>query len=154
MPTKKANELVRKPDILLRSINVTSSFVMNNLRLVVIGVVLCGVAALSAYGYAIHANKQAERARSELFQAVASFEEYRQTEKQEALSKAENAFQKLVKEERGDTYKIAKLYLATILTLKGKPQEAKTLYRELKRDASGTILADLSERALRQIDNK
>jgi len=148
MAKKQTKELIKKPDFLLKFIENAYLFIKENLRSFIIGTVIFLAAVIAVYGYTFYAEKQEEKAQATLFQGIRSFEEFSQTGKQESLANAENIFQSLIKERKGKAYHIAKLYLATIYTGKGKTDEAKALYQEVIKDSSGTILQTLAEQAL------
>jgi predicted negative regulator of RcsB-dependent stress response len=148
MAKKQTKELVKKPDFLLKFIENVYIFINENLRSFIIGAVVFFVAVFSVYGYTIYAEKQEEKAQATLFQGIRSFEEYSQTGKQESLANAETIFQTLIKERKGKAYHIAKLYLATIYAGKGNTDDARTLYQQVAKDSSGTILQTLAEQAL------
>lgn len=154
MAKKQTKELIKKPDFLLHFIENAYFFIRENIRSFIIGVIIFLVAVISIYGYTIYVEKQEEKAQATLYQGIRSFEEYSQTGKQESLANAENIFQTLIKERRGKAFHIAKLYLATIYTGKGKTDEAKVLYQEVIKDSSGTILQTLAEQALQGIEKK
>ncbi len=154
MAKKQTKELIKKPDFLIVFVETAYIFIKNNLRNFIIGIVIFFVAALSVYGYTVYSSKQEEKAQSTLFQGIRSFEEYSQTGKQESLTNAENVFQTLIKEKRGKAYQIAKLYLATIYTMQGKTEEARTLYREIMKNSPDTILKTLAEQALQGLEKK
>lgn len=154
MAKKQTKELIKKPDFLLKFIEHAYLFIKENLRSFIIGAAIFLAAVIAVYGYTFYAEKQEEKAQATLFQGIRSFEEYSQTGKQESLTNAENIFQALIKERKGKAYHIAKLYLATIYTGKGKTDEAKTLYQEIIKDSSGTILQTLAEQALQGSEKK
>ena len=154
MAKKQTKELIKKPDFLIVFVETAYIFIKNNLRNFIIGIVIFFVAALSVYGYTVYTSKQEEKAQSTLFQGIRSFEEYSQTGKQESLTNAENVFQTLIKEKRGKAYQIARLYLATIYTMQGKTEEARTLYREIMKNSPDTILKTLAEQALQGLEKK
>jgi predicted negative regulator of RcsB-dependent stress response len=154
MAKKQTKELIRKPDFLLKFIETAYVFIRNNLRNFIIGIVIFFVAVLSVYGYTVYSHKQEEKAQATLFQGIRSFEEYSQTGKQESLASAVNVFQTLVKEKRGKAYQIARLYLATIYAMQGKPEEAKTLYQDIIKSSPDTILKTLAEQAVQNLEKK
>jgi predicted negative regulator of RcsB-dependent stress response len=154
MAKKQTKELIKKPDFLLKFIETAYMFIKNNLRSFIIGIVIFFFAAISVYGYTIYSQKQEEKAQETLFQGIRSFEDYSQTGKQESLANAENVFQTLIKGKRGKAYHIARLYLATIYTMKGKAEEAKALYQEILRDSPDTIIKTLAEQALQSLEKK
>ncbi|OPY83352.1 MAG: hypothetical protein A4E65_00578 [Syntrophorhabdus sp. PtaU1.Bin153] len=154
MATRKTKELVRKPDLLLVSIEKVYTFVRSNLRFFIVGLIVFVLAMAAVYGYTIYAQNQEEKAQSTLFKGIRSFEEYSQTGKEESLASAENTFQTLIKQKQGKAYHVAKLYLATIYAQKGKTDEAKSLYQEIVKKSPGTMLKALAERALQNLEKK
>ncbi|NLW35539.1 MAG: tetratricopeptide repeat protein [Syntrophorhabdus aromaticivorans] len=154
MAAGKTKELVKKPDFLITSIETAYMFMRTNFRFFVAGAIVFVLAVAAVYGYTIYAGNQEEKAQSVLFQGIRSFEEYTQTGKEESLANAENTFQTLIKQKRGKAYHVAKLYLATIYSLKGKTGEAKSLYQEIVKKSPGTMLKTLAERALLNLDKK
>jgi len=154
MTTRKTKELVKKPDFLITSIETAYAFARTNLKFFVGGIIVFVLAVAAAYGYTIYARNQEEKAQSALFQGIRGFEEYSQTGKEESLASAENVFQTLVKQKQGKAYHVAKLYLATIYSAKGKTDEAKSLYQEIVKKSPGTMLKTLAEQALQNLDKK
>jgi predicted negative regulator of RcsB-dependent stress response len=154
MAKKQTKELIKKPDLLLRFIESAYNFIKDNLRNFIIGIIIFCFASFSVFGYTVYAQKEEEKAQAILFQGIRSYEEFNQTGKQESLASAENVFQTLVKEKKGKAHHIAKLYLATIYTMKGKTDDAKVLYQEVIKDSSGTILQSLAEQGLQGLEKK
>ncbi len=154
MAKKNAKELVKKPDVLLATIERTYVYIRNNLKLFVIGVIIFLAAVVSAYGYTIYARNQEEKAQQTLFQGIRSFEEFGRTGNQDSLASAENTFLTLVREKRGKAFHTARLYLATIHRTKGETEEAKALYRDVIKDSPGTLLRALAEQALQGLEKK
>lgn len=154
MAKTKTKELAKKPDVLVTAIETAYAFVRNNLRFFIIGLLIFLAAAVSVYGYTLYTRNQEEKAQQTLFQGIRSFEEFTRTGKQESLANAENTFQTLIKEKRGKAYHVAKLYLATVHTAKGKTDEAKVLYQEVMKDSPGTLLKALAEQALQGLERK
>jgi predicted negative regulator of RcsB-dependent stress response len=154
MAKKKIKEEIKKPDILIKTIEFTIKFIRTNLKLCIVGVVIFFIIGIAAYGYSLHQQKKDERAQLTLFQGVRSFEEYSLNGREEDLNKAEDIFQKIVNEKQGKTYKIAKLYLGKIYYIKGKNEEAKQIYREILNNSSEVVLKTLAEKALQHIEKK
>jgi tetratricopeptide (TPR) repeat protein len=152
MAKKKIKEEIKKPDILIKTIESTVKFIRANLKLCIIGVAIFCIVSLSVYGYRLHEQKKNERAQLILFQGIRSLEEYSLNGREDDLKKAEDIFQKIVNEKQGKTYKIAKLYLGKIYYIKGKNEEAKKIYREILNDSSEIVFKTLSEKALQHID--
>ena len=152
--TKKAiKEEIKKPDILLKTVESAIDLVKTHMRLFIIGVAVFCVAALSAYGYTAYQEKKNEKVQAAIAEGVKSLEEYGSTGKKENLDKAEAVFLKVVKERQGKVYLVAKLYLATVYATEGKTDEARKIYQELSKGSPST-LAMLSERALQNLNTQ
>ena len=70
MAKKQTKELIKKPDFLISFIENVYIFLQNNLRNVIIGLVIVFLAAISVYGYTIYSQKQEEKAQATLFQGA------------------------------------------------------------------------------------
>jgi hypothetical protein len=154
MAARKTKELVRKPDLLLISIEKAYTFVRSNLKFFVAGFIVFVSVVGAVYGYTIYTQNQEEKAQSALFKGIRNLEEYNRTGEEESLASAENTFQTLIKQKQGKAYHIAKLYLATIYAQKGKTDEAKNLYREIATKSPGAMLKALAEQALQNLERK
>ncbi|MBA4391548.1 MAG: hypothetical protein C0399_11525 [Syntrophus sp. (in: bacteria)] len=153
MIKKKIKEGVRKQDILIATVELVYSFFRTNLKLCIIAAALLIVASLSVYGYAAYEEKKDEKAQVLLFQGVKNLDEYTASGKKENLDKAEEIFQKVIQQKQGKIYKIAKLYLGTVYSIKGQTEDARKIYLELSKD-SPDVLKMLSEKTLSNLDNK
>jgi len=153
MATKRIKEEIKKPDILVRLTETALEFVRANLRLVIIAAVIFCAAGFSVYGYTVYQEKQNEKVQIAISEGVKNLESYYASGKKEDLDKAENTFQKVVKERKGKVYLVAKLYLGTVYALKGQTGDAKKIYEELSRK-SPSVLKMLAERDLRNLDTK
>jgi hypothetical protein len=151
MPRKKIKEEIRKPDILLKTIDYIFVFVQTNLRVCIIALAVICVAGLSAYGYAAYQGRMDARAQSQLFQGIKSFEEFNMTGKKEDLDKAIEIFQKLINQKQGKASKVARLYMGTVYAIKGQTEEARKALSELSKDAP-PVLAMLSTKTLRSLE--
>ncbi|MCX5798084.1 MAG: tetratricopeptide repeat protein [Proteobacteria bacterium] len=154
MAKKKTKEEIKQSDILIKTIGSIVTFVRNNLKLCIIGVIILFVVGLSVYGYMLYEKRQNEKAQNTLFQGINNFEVYTLSGKEDDLNKAEGIFRKVVKEKQGKTSDIAKLYLGKIYSIKGKDEEAKKVYEEILKESSETVLKMLSEKALQHIEKK
>ena len=83
-----------------------------------------------------------------------SFDEYSMNGKKEELEKAETIFNDVAQKKKGESYYIAKLYLAKINYVRGKSEDAEKLYREVLGGTSNITLKTLSEKALQHIDKQ
>jgi predicted negative regulator of RcsB-dependent stress response len=153
MVKKKTKEEFKKKDILIAAVESVYTFFQKNLKLCIIAAVILAVVSLSVYGYAAYEEKKDKSAQILLFQGVKNLDEYAASGKKENLDKAEEIFQKVVQQKQGKIYKIAKLYLGTVYSIKGQTEDARKLYQELSKD-SPTVLKMLSEKALGNLDNK
>lgn len=147
MARKSLKDDIRKPDIVIKTIESLFEFVRSNLRLFIIGVAVFCAAALSVYGYSIYSDKKNEKVQISIAEGAKALETYNNTGNKDELTKAETIFQKVVKERQGKAYQVAKLYLGTVYTLKGQTEDAKKLYSELSKD-SPTVVRMLAQKAM------
>ena len=153
MATKKIKEEIKKPDIVIRTVEAGLEFVQTHLRLVIIAAVIFCAAGVSVYGYALYDEKQNEKVQIAISEGVKNLESYYNTGKKEDLEKAETTFQKVVKEKKGKIYMVAKLYLGTIYAIKGQADDARNVYQELSRK-SPLALKMLADKGLQNLDAK
>jgi hypothetical protein len=153
MTTKKIKEEIKKPDIVIRTVEAALEFIQAHLRLVIIAAVIFCAAGVSVYGYVFYQDKQNERTQITVSEGVKNLESYYATGKKEDLDKAESTFQKVVKEKKGKIYMVAKLYLATVYAIKGRADDARNMYQELSRK-SPPALRMLAEKGLQNLGPK
>jgi predicted negative regulator of RcsB-dependent stress response len=150
---KKTPE-TKKPDMMLTAFHFCVDWLTNNMRTAVIGGVVIVCLVLAGWGLAVHQARKAERANYTLFQGMRSFEEYSLSGKGDGLSKAEASFRSLLKSSPAGVKDVAKLYLARIAVMKGKPEEAKTLYAEVAKKPANDVVKKLSESSLQALPKK
>jgi hypothetical protein len=151
---KRSIKQDKKPDIIMRTFAFGIDWVKANLKLCVAGAVTVLVVCLCVAGYVYYSNKQDDKAEYLLSQGMQSFAQYNSSGSEEALKKAEDAFNKTVNEKRKKTAIVARLYLGKIDYMKGKTEEAKKIYKEIQSESSDPTVKMLSERALSYIDKK
>lgn len=140
----------RKPDILLVTIERVATLVRKNPKPFIMGLVVVVVVGLAIGAFSFYRSQQNEKAQFQLSQAMETLGEYMATQKENALSRAETQFRDLTKGKPRGVSDIASLYLARITYLKGKSEEAKTMYAELASRASSPVVKQLAEQALKR----
>jgi predicted negative regulator of RcsB-dependent stress response len=138
----------KKPDAVFTAFHFCVTWLTSNVRTAVIGGVVIICLILAGWGLAAHQARKAERANYTLYQGIKSFDEYVLTGKEDGLPKAEENFRRLIKSSPSGVKDVAKLYVARIATMKGKPDEAKALYTEVAKKPSNDIVKKLAENAL------
>ena len=154
MARRTIRQEIKKPDIVMRTFAFAFNWVKTNLKLCIAGAVAVLIICLCVSGYAYYSNKQDDKGEYLLSQGIRSFAEYSASGSEEALKKAEDAFNKTVSEKRKKTAVIAKLYLGKIYFAKGKTEEAKKIYKEAQSESSDPLIKMLSEKALSYFDKK
>ncbi|HVN97971.1 MAG TPA: tetratricopeptide repeat protein [Syntrophorhabdaceae bacterium] len=154
MVKKKDKELTRKPDLMATAFEATARYMRENVRLCIIGLVVLVVAIASGYAYALHAKSQRDKVEFRLAQGIEAFDAYEVNGKKEDIEKAETAFNDVARKNMGQTYYVAKLYLAKIDYMNGKTEDAKRLYGEVSKGASSPTLKALSEKAVQHLEKK
>ncbi|MBA4390591.1 MAG: hypothetical protein C0399_06610 [Syntrophus sp. (in: bacteria)] len=154
MVKKKEKEILRKPDIILKTIKSAMQFVQNNAKQCSIGLVvfLIVVAAVAAYGF--NAKNQYDKTQYRLSQGIQSFNEYNASGKKEDIDKAETIFNEVAQKKKGELSYIAKLYQAKINYTRGKSEDAKKMYQEVMGSTSSATLKALAEKAIQHIEKK
>jgi predicted negative regulator of RcsB-dependent stress response len=145
---------IKKPDMVMRTFAASFNWVKANLKLCIAGAVALLIICICVTGYAYYSNRQDDKAEYLLSQGIRSFAEYSASGSEEALKKAEDAFNKTVSEKRKKTAVIAKLYLGKIYVAKGKTEEAKKMYKEAQSESGDPVIKMLSEKALNYLDKK
>lgn len=144
----------KKPDVMLTAFHFCVTWLTDNVRTAVIGGIVIVCLVLAGWGLAAHQERKAERANYTLYQGIKSFDEYVLTGKGDGLSKAEESFRRLLKNSPSGVKDVAKLYVARIAMMKGKPDEAKALYAEVARNPANDVVKKLSENALGAMQKK
>jgi hypothetical protein len=148
MAKKHKRDELREPDAVTKAFQSSLEYIRNNSRkCIAIGAgIVCVI--LIVLGYFYYENKRNERVQYTLSQAVAAFESYTLSGKQEHLKLAEDNFQSLAKERFKRTDSVARLYLGRIALLKGNKDEAAKLFAEVVKDSPGPLLTSLAQQAL------
>jgi predicted negative regulator of RcsB-dependent stress response len=154
MAKNKLKQDIKKPDIVIRTFTYAISWVRENLKLCIAGVVGILVICFSIFAYTMYERKQDDKVQYMLSQGIQGFAEFSATGNEEALKKAEDAMNKVVNEKRKKTRTIAKLYLGKIYYIKGKIEDSKKMYVEAQNESSEPVIKMLSEKALSYIENK
>lgn len=144
----------KKPDIMLTAFHSCVNWLTNNVRTAVTYGVVIVCLILAGWGLALYQARKAEKANYTLFQGMKSFREYSMSGKGDGLSKAEASFRSLLKSSPAGVKDVAKLYLARIAVMKGKPEEAKTLYAEVAKKPANDVVKKLSESSLQTMQKK
>jgi hypothetical protein len=154
MTKKNIREEIKKPDLVQTAFNNSIMWIKANGRLCIIAAAVVVLAGLSGWAYAAHRASVEDRAQYALSEGIKNFQEYAMANKQDALSKAEAGFRDVVKGASGRTKAVARLYLAKIALVKGKNEEAKTLYTDIAGKSSSDVAKKLSEEALKNLEKK
>jgi len=150
----KKKEEIKKPDILITTIESAIAYTKKNLRSCIIGVIIVLAAAFSVYAYTLYDRKQGEKVQYLLSQGIQSFDAYNLQGKKDSLDNAEKIFKDVISEKRGQLSIIAKLYLGKVYYVMGKNDEAKKLYSEVSGSSSSQATRSLAEKALEHINKK
>ena len=154
MPRKKIKDVIRKEDILLRTLRLGYEWFLSNQKLSIIAACILLLLVGSAYGYKLYDASRDDKAQYLLSEGIEAFQEYQATMKDEPMNKAEGLFNKLMAGGRRGTSDIARLYLAKIYLMKGQNDKAVAMYKAAAAATSSELLKQLSESALRQIEKK
>ena len=150
----KKKEEIKKPDILITTIESAIAYAKKNLRSCIIGVIIVLAAAFSVYAYTLYERKQDEKVQYLLSQGIQSFDAYNLQGKKDSLDNAEKIFKDVISKNRGQLSVIAKLYLGKVYYVMGKNDEAKKLYGEVSGSSSNQATRSLAEKALDHINKK
>ncbi len=154
MARRKVIKEIKQPDMVMRTFTSTIEWMKANLKLCIAGAVALVIICLAVTGYAYYSSKQEDKAEYQLSQGIRSFAEYNASGSEDALKKAEEAFNKTITAKRKRTAVIAKLYLGRIYLAKGKSEDAKKMYREAQNESSDPVVKMLAEKALNYFDKK
>jgi hypothetical protein len=148
---RKVKEELKRPDILLAAIGYVVGWVKEHVRVCVIGAVALVAIALAVTGYKIYQANEDEKLQYQLTEGIRSFQEYAMNGSDEAFKKAESAFKALSTSRTKGVDDIAKLYLGKIYYSRGKTEDAKALYLDVKNQSSNGTLRKLAEAGLQLI---
>jgi hypothetical protein len=154
MAKKKIREEIRKPDIVIVTLERIAGWVKSNPKTCIIAAVIALVIGLSGWGYAFYQSSKDEKVQYMVAEGITNFQQYTQAKKEDALGKAEAAFQNVIKEGSQGPKDVARLYLAQIASVKGKNEEAKAYYNEIIKNPANDLVKKLSETALQEMTKK
>jgi hypothetical protein len=148
MVRKTIKSDTKGPDAVTKAFQFSLAYVRNNTRMcIAIGIgVVCAI--LVVLGYVYYEDKRNERVQYTLGQAIAAFESYTMSGKEDFLRLAEGNFQSVAKERFKRTGSVAQLYLGRIALLKGNKDEAVKLFTEVLKASPGPLLTSLAQQAL------
>ncbi len=154
MTKRKIKEEIKKPDVILGTIASVLEWTKINKKACIIGLVIIFVLSSAVFGYSLYSSRQDEKIQFMLSQAIQTFGESVTSGSSEQLNIAETLFNSILNENNKKVNMIAKLYLAKINYMKGKPEEAKKIYQEVQTQSGDSIIKSISEKAIQQIDKK
>ncbi|MCS7280460.1 MAG: hypothetical protein NZ583_02360 [Desulfobacterota bacterium] len=152
MRKKRIKKEIKEPDFFIKAVNWFQTYIRTHLRLVIIlssSVVL--IICLFIL-YAWHEKKRENELQYELSKAAVLFRQSILTGNESYLSQAEKIFLKIAKEKEGTLSDIARFYLARIKEMRQEKKEAKKDLEAISQSSQSSILRDLAERALRELD--
>ena len=123
-------------------------------RIILIGLIAVVLICSSLFGYSVYAKRQNDKVQFMLSQAIQAFGESTVSGSIEKLNIAETLFNSILNENNKKINHIARLYLARINYIKGKPEEAKRLYLEVQGQSDDPVVKSITEQALKQFDKK
>ena len=151
MTKRKVREELKKPDFMLVMFERVTTWIKENLRLCIVGVAVLVVIGIALATYRIYEIRQDEKLQYQLQEGITAYQEYTTNGSSQALQKAESEFKGVVASRRKGLNEVAKLYLAKIYYSQGKSEDARSLYLDVKSQASSSVLRDLADAALRRI---
>lgn len=154
MTNRKVKEEIKKPDIVIRTATSAIDLIKDNMKACIVGLIIVLVICSSLFGYSFYAKRQDDKMQFMLSQAIQTFGESIASGSVEKMNIAETSFNSILRENHKKISIIAKLYLAKISYMKGKPEEARKLYQEVQSQSGDTVVKSISERAIQQIDKK
>ncbi|MEI6155422.1 MAG: tetratricopeptide repeat protein, partial [Deltaproteobacteria bacterium] len=104
--------------------------------------------------YSVYSKRQDDKVQFMLSQAIQTFGEFAASGSVEKMNIAETLFNSILRENNKKINAVARLYLAKISYMKGKPEEAKKLYQEVQSQSNDPAILSISEKAIQQIDKK
>jgi len=154
MTKRKIKEEIKKPDIVIRSVTATIDWIKNNMKACIIGLIIVFVISSSLFGYSVYSKRQDDKIQFMLSQAIQTFGEFTASGNVEKMNIAETLFNSILRENNNKMNAVARLYLAKISYMKGKPEEAKKLYQEVQSQSNDPAILSIAEKAIQQIDKK
>lgn len=148
---KKLKKEVKKPDFFIRAIGQVNNWVKTHLKVcIVAGIAVAVLIALSVL-YMSYREKKNDELQYQLSKGANLFREYLVTGDPNTLGKCEEIFKNIAKEKKTGISEIANLYLAKIKDKKGEKKEAEEILRNIANSSKSSILRELAEKALKQI---
>ena len=154
MTKRKIKEEIKKPDIVIRTVAAAIDWIKNNMKACIIGLIIVFVISSSLFGYSVYSKRQDDKIQFMLSQAMQTFGEFTASGSVEKMNIAETLFNSILRENNKKMNAVARLYLAKISYMKGKPEEAKKLYQEVQSQSNDPAILSISEKAIQQIDKK
>lgn len=114
--------------------------IRKNLKLIVIAAILILVLTSSVFVYLLREERKSDDLNYLLNEAVKMFRESAIKGDRSSLSKAEEIFERIAKENREGISELAKIYIARIKELKGEGNEGKEILKELERSSKNEIV--------------
>lgn len=154
MASKKEKDIIHEPDFFVRAFSSVSTFVRENTRRCIYGLIVFVIVTAGIVSYFLYAHHQDQKTQYELSLGISAFGAYTSTLSKDDIDKAEHIFQNIADRQRGNARDIARLYLARINLAHGRKDEALALYRQVAGNSKNRILADLAESVIKNIDKK
>lgn len=154
MARKKEKDIVHQPDILVETLAKVTSYIRNNVRQCIYGLIALIIVIACVASYFVYSHYQDQGLQYELTQGIKAFDTYSRTGAAGDMDKADVIFQKIASASSGKPHYIAKMYLANINMARGKTQEAVKLYQEVSRSSSSQAITYLADNALKNIEKK
>ncbi len=145
---KKVKEELKKPDVVLVTIGRAVTWAKEHARLCVIGAIVVVIAGLAVTAWGVYQAREDDKLQYQLAEGIRSFEEYNVNGGDDSLKKAESIFKGLSTTGARGVSDIAKLYLGKIYYIRGKAEDAKATYLDVKNRSSNGTLRKLAEAAL------
>lgn len=151
---KDIDKVIKEPDIVIRTMGAFYEWVKKNLKQCIIAASAIVVLACIIFAYQIYLNKKDEKVQGLFAEGMKYYKEYTITGKEEALNKAEETFNKISIETKGNIQALSKIYMGRINYIKGKFNDAIKFYREAQTEADAEPIKLLSKKALDAIEKK
>ncbi len=148
MTKKKVKEELKKPDFVLVTIGRAVTWAKEHARLCVIGAIVVVIAGLAVMGWRIYQAREDDKLQYQLAEGIGSFQEYNVNGSNDSLKQAESIFKGLSTTGPRGVSDIAKLYLGKIYYIRGKVEDARAVYLDVKNRSSNGTLRKLAEAAL------
>lgn len=114
--------------------------IRKNLKLIIFAAILILVLTSSVLLYLLREERKSDDLNYLLNEAVKMYRESAIKGDSSSLSKAEEIFERIAKENREGISELAKIYIARIKELKGEGNEGKEILKELERSSRNEII--------------